>query len=324
MIVTPGEPAGVGPDICIKLSQKTLPYDWAIIADPDLIQQRANQLGVAVTLSEFCPDSPLEKNTPGELKIIPCKTSITVEAGQPDTKNAGYVLDTIELAVKLCQQDKHTAYVTGPVHKAIINQAGIEFSGHTEYIAQLTGAKQPVMMLQTPGLRVALVTTHLPLSRVSESITSDLLQRIITGLHADLIKMFNIAEPLILVCGLNPHAGEDGHLGSEEKEIISPVLEKLKHQGIKLIGPLSADTLFTSSHMDSADVVLAMYHDQGLPVLKFKGFGKAVNITLGLPIVRTSVDHGTALELAGTGRANSSSMEYAMQIAHDMLGNIRK
>jgi 4-hydroxythreonine-4-phosphate dehydrogenase len=213
------------------------------------------------------------------------------------------------------------AMVTGPVHKGVINDAGIPFSGHTEFIAEITGGT-PVMMLATPGLRVALATTHLPLSEVSAAITLDSLETVIRLLNRDLRQRFAIEKPKILVCGLNPHAGESGHLGREEIDIIEPTLERLRCEGINLYGPLPADTLFTPKYLETADAVLAMYHDQGLPVLKYKGFGQAVNITLGLPIVRTSVDHGTALELAGTGKANLGSLQFALQTALDMIPHL--
>jgi len=320
-MVTPGEPAGIGADLCVTLSQKSLPFEWIVVADPQLIIQRAKQLNISVRLVDFDPKNTRSTNVAGEIKILPIKTDLTVSPGKLAKENASYVLKTIEQAVACCQQNESTGLVTGPVHKGIINQAGYSFSGHTEYIAELTNSAQPVMMLQTEGLKVALVTTHLPLHSVSKTITCDLLEQVIRILHKDLESRFNIANPKILVCGLNPHAGENGYLGTEEIEIISPVINKLKQEGVHLIGPLPADTVFTPKYLETADVVLAMYHDQGLPVLKFKGFGNAVNITLGLPIVRTSVDHGTALTLAGTGEANCSSLELAMQTASTLIGN---
>ncbi|NOX44113.1 MAG: 4-hydroxythreonine-4-phosphate dehydrogenase PdxA [Gammaproteobacteria bacterium] len=331
-MVTPGEPAGVGPDLCIKLSQKILPYEWIVIADPDLLQQRAKQLNVSIRLSEFDQANPINNDRTnnfankeiGEIKIIPVKCDLTVTTGELAQENAEYVLKTIEQAVRYCQENKQSGLVTGPVHKGIINQAGYTFSGHTEYIAVLTNSEQPVMMLQTNDLKVALVTTHLPLHSVSKSITHALLERVIKVLHNDLQSRFNIADPKIFVCGLNPHAGEGGHLGREEIEIITPVIIKLKQERINLVGPLPADTLFTPKYLEQADVILAMYHDQGLPVLKYKGFGNAVNVTLGLPIIRTSVDHGTALDLAGTGQINCDSMELAMRTAGDLIKNISK
>ena len=323
LIVTPGEPAGIGPDLCINLSQLELPFEWVVVADPVLITARARQLNVPVQLTAFDPSQPPRRNAPGEIKILAVKLANQASAGELDPENARYVLETIKQAVQYCQQNTDAALVTGPVHKGIINQAGFPFTGHTEYIAELTQSPLPVMMLLTPGLRVALVTTHLPLHQVSQSITPSLLEQVIKVLYRDLVSCFNITDPVIYVCGLNPHAGENGHLGTEELETIIPVIEKLKSQQIKLVGPLPADTIFSPGNLEHADVVLAMYHDQGLPVLKYKGFGEAVNVTLGLPIVRTSVDHGTALELAGTGRINTGSMQLAMQTAIDMLDNMQ-
>jgi len=239
------------------------------------------------------------------------------KAGILDSRNAPYVLQCLRLATEGCLKGDYAALVTGPVHKGIINDAGIPFSGHTEFLAELSNS-YPVMMLTCPGLRVALATTHLPLRDVSDAITPELLLQVIQILHADLQAKFQINDPKILVCGLNPHAGESGHLGTEEMNIIAPVLETLRQQGLQLLGPLPADTLFTPRYLDQADVILAMYHDQGLPVLKHKGFGHAVNITLGLPFVRTSVDHGTALELAGSGKAGVGSLLAAIHQAAQM------
>lgn len=321
-MVTPGEPAGVGPDLCIKLSHKTWPFEWVVVADPVLFRQRAKLLNTSIQLTEFDPAcKTITNNKPGEIKILPVKTDLTVNAGELAVANVRYVLKTISRAVHHCQHDKLTGLVTGPVHKGIINQAGFTFSGHTEHIAELTNSQQPVMMLLTEGLKVALATTHLPLDSVSKTITRTLLERVIRVLHADMLNRFNITDPAIYVCGLNPHAGEDGYLGAEEQEVIAPVVRKLKQEGMRLVGPLPADTLFTSKYLGQADVVLAMYHDQGLPVLKYKGFGNAVNVTLGLPIVRTSVDHGTAVDLAGSGQINCGSMELAMYTASTLIKN---
>jgi 4-hydroxythreonine-4-phosphate dehydrogenase len=250
--------------------------------------------------------------------VLPVSLAASVNCCQLNASNSGYVLETIRQATLGCMNGDFNAMVTAPVHKGIINDAGIPFSGHTEFIAEITGGT-PVMMLATPGLRVALATTHLPLSQVSTAITQASLSEVISILHSDLHQRFGISQPKILVCGLNPHAGENGHLGHEEIDTIEPVLQQLRLAGLDLVGPLPADTLFTPKYLDTADAVLAMYHDQGLPVLKFKGFGQAVNITLGLPIVRTSVDHGTALELAGTGKANLGSLKFALQTALDMI-----
>jgi len=252
--------------------------------------------------------------------VLPVELAEPVCAGQLNVANSRYVLKTLTKATKGCLDGVFSGMVTAPVHKGIINDAGFTFSGHTEFIAELTGG-HPVMMLATPGLRVALVTTHLPLAEVSGAITRARLRAVSRTLDHDLRTRFGIAEPKIFVCGLNPHAGEGGHLGREEIEIIEPVLDSFRKQGLNLLGPLPADTLFTSKYLDSADAVLAMYHDQGLPVLKHMGFGQAVNITLGLPIVRTSVDHGTALDLAGTGNASISSLQYALQTALTMTSS---
>jgi len=320
LMVTPGEPAGIGPDLCIKLSQKQWPFEWVVVADPVLMQQRANILNTSIQLTEFNPaNKTMLPNKQGEIKILPVKTSLMVNVGELNTENVRYVLETISQAVHRCQHDNLTGLVTGPVHKGIINKAGYTFSGHTEHIAELTQSEQPVMMLLTHDLKVALTTTHLPLKYVSETITQNLLERVIRVLHRDLVSRFKISNPVIYVCGLNPHAGENGYLGNEEQQVITPVINKLKQQNINLVGPLPADTIFTSKYLQQADVILAMYHDQGLPVLKYKGFGQAVNVTLGLPIVRTSVDHGTALELAGTNQINSDSLENAMYTASNLI-----
>lgn len=314
---TPGEPAGIGPDLCVQLAQKSLSTSLVVIADPNLLTSRAQQLGLKLEIKQFNPSSPITPLKPGQLCVLPTYTTNTPKAGQLDPANAAYVLECLRQATQGCSDGTFHALVTGPVHKGVINDAGIPFTGHTEFLAELTNS-YPVMMLATEGLRVALATTHLPLSEVSKAITPQLLERVIRILHADLKKRFGIEHPNILVCGLNPHAGEGGHLGLEEIEIISPQLEQLRQEGMHLAGPLPADTLFTPHYLEQADAVLAMYHDQGLPVLKHKGFGQALNITLGLPIIRTSVDHGTALDLAGTGKANPGSLEVALNTAAEM------
>ena len=312
--LTPGEPGGIGPDLCIQLAQNQQSCELVIIADPDLLNQRAHQLGLNINIKAFEINQPAKCSEPGTLTVLPVKLTAPASCGQLNPANSHYVLQTIRQATQGCLDGTFAAMVTGPVHKGIINDAGIPFSGHTEFIANITGGT-PVMMLATPGLRVALVTTHLPLSQVSAAITPHTLTEIIRLLDKDLRQRFGIHQPKILVCGLNPHAGENGHLGREEIEIIEPVLKQLRTKGINLEGPLPADTLFTPKYLETADAVLAMYHDQGLPVLKYKGFGQAVNITLGLPIIRTSVDHGTALELAGTGKASLGSLQFALQTA---------
>jgi 4-hydroxythreonine-4-phosphate dehydrogenase len=314
---TPGEPAGIGPDLCVQLAQQSAATNFVVVADPDLLTRRAKQLGLRLEIEQFDPSAPTTTSKPGTLCVLPIPLATNSEPGRLDPDNASYVLECLRQATHGCMNGTFNALVTGPVHKGVINDAGIHFTGHTEFLAGLTKG-DPVMMLATEGLRVALATTHLPLSEVSNAITPQLLERIIRILHTDLQKRFGIDNPKILVCGLNPHAGEGGHLGSEEIEIISPLLEQLRQEGMRLQGPLPADTLFTPHYLEQADAVLAMYHDQGLPVLKHKGFGKAVNVTLGLPIIRTSVDHGTALDLAGTGKANLGSLEVALNTAVEM------
>lgn len=318
IVLTAGEPAGIGPELCVQLAQEAHACELVVIADPQLLHDRARQLRLDLRLNDFNPLKPAKTHIKGSLTILPIAMAAPSGCGRLNPINSPYVLETIRQAVYGCLNNSFAGMVTAPVHKGIINDAGIAFSGHTEFIAEMTGGT-PVMMLATPGLRVALATTHLPLTQVSAAITSESLTTIIRLLNRDLRDRFGIAEPKILVCGLNPHAGEGGHLGREELEIIEPTLERLRAEGLHLFGPLPADTLFTPKYLDRADAVLAMYHDQGLPVLKYKGFGRAVNVTLGLPIVRTSVDHGTALELAGTGKANLGSLQFALQTALDMI-----
>jgi 4-hydroxythreonine-4-phosphate dehydrogenase len=317
--LTPGEPAGIGPDICVMLAQDPPPARLVAVADPKLLRARAARLGLPLSLIEFDSALPPPVHAPATLEVLPVRLAAPAECGHLDPANAGYVLETLRMAVRGCQGDSFDAMVTGPVHKGAINDAGIAFSGHTELLAELTGGGEAVMMLAAPGLRVALVTTHLPLRAVPEAITPQRLEHIARTLHRELRARFGIADPRVLVCGLNPHAGEWGHLGGEEREVIEPVLARLRAEGMRLEGPLPADTLFTPTKLQGADAVLAMYHDQGLPVLKHLGFGQAANITLGLPIVRTSVDHGTALELAGTGRADPGSLRAAVRVALEMV-----
>jgi 4-hydroxythreonine-4-phosphate dehydrogenase len=316
--LTLGEPAGIGVDLCIQLAQQDLPCQLVAIGSPELLRQRAEQLCSPLKLVEFNADLPATAHTAGQLIVLPVILAEPVQCGQLNIANSAYVLETLKLATQGCLSGVFAAMVTAPVHKGIINDAGFAFSGHTEYIADITGG-HPVMMLATEGLRVALVTTHLPLSAVSAAITKPLVEKVVRILDHDLRTRFHLQKPKILVCGLNPHAGESGHLGREEIDVINPVLDDLRQQGLNLHGALPADSLFTAKYLDSADAVLAMYHDQGLPVLKYKGFGRAVNITLGLPIIRTSVDHGTALDLAGTGKADMGSLQYALQCALMMI-----
>ena len=319
LVITSGEPAGIGPDLCLMQAAHSHGAEVVVIADPDLLHSRAKQLNLDVSIKLFDPEKPPAPGKSNKLLVYPCKLQQIVTAGQLDARNASYVLDMLTMAAKGCEAGLFDAMVTAPVHKGIINEGGVPFSGHTEFLAELTNTPQVVMMLATEGLRVALATTHLPLSQVPAAITGKLLNDLITILHTDLKTRFGIVEPQILVCGLNPHAGEDGHLGREEIEVIKPALAKLRTQGMNLSEPLPADTIFNPGKLERADAVLAMYHDQGLPVLKFKGFGEAVNITLGLPIIRTSVDHGTALDLAGTGLAHAGSLNTAIVYALDMI-----
>jgi 4-hydroxythreonine-4-phosphate dehydrogenase len=317
--ITSGEPAGIGPDLILKLyfqqkfSVAQADIEIVILADYQLLEMRARQLGI----NDFSLPIYDEKQFQ-PISLLQIKSSALVEVGVLNVENAPYVLELLDIAAKKCLSGEFSAMVTAPVHKGIINDAGIVFSGHTEFLAEVTAASLPVMMLAAESLRVALVTTHLPLTAVSKAITPARLTEIIEILNSDLKEKFKIEQPHILVCGLNPHAGEGGHLGMEEIEVIEPVLDKLRKQGMYLTGPLPADTLFTPRHLQKADAVLAMYHDQGLPVLKYAGFGKAVNITLGLPIIRTSVDHGTAFDLAGTGKADTGSLIAAITMAADL------
>lgn len=318
LAITPGEPAGIGPDLALALSAQGWQDELVVIADPALLAQRAKDLGMAVTILEVTRDAPPQPSAAGELHVLPVTANQPVHSGELNAANSAYVLATLDSAIAGCQQGYFDAMVTGPVHKGIINDAGIAFSGHTEYLANKTDTPRVVMMLATEGLRVALVTTHLPLKDISTAITKPLLREIITILQRDLQDKFGIATPRILVAGLNPHAGEGGHMGREEIDTIEPVLQEFRARGVDLSAPLPADTLFTPKYLEQADAVLAMYHDQGLPVLKYKGFGQAVNITLGLPIIRTSVDHGTALDLAGSGKADTGSLYTAISYAQEM------
>ncbi|MEW6445445.1 MAG: 4-hydroxythreonine-4-phosphate dehydrogenase PdxA [Pseudomonadota bacterium] len=320
LALTPGEPAGIGPDLVIQLAQEALPVELVAFADPDLLTTRAAQLGLPLHLIPHDHHRPARLPNASELTVYPVPLRLPVEPGLLAPANAHYVLDTLRIATRACLSGELAGLVTGPVHKGVINEAGIPFTGHTEFLAELTGG-HPVMMLATGHLRVALATTHIPLRAVADAIDSPTLEKVCRILDHDLRERFGIPRPRILVAGLNPHAGEGGHLGREEIEIIEPVLEDLRAEGLDLIGPLPADTLFTRDRLHGADAVLAMYHDQGLPVLKYAGFGEAVNITLGLPLLRTSVDHGTALELAGSGRARTSSLRQAVLMAHAMASS---
>jgi len=322
LAVTPGEPAGVGPDLVVRLAQEPQEAQLVAVADPGLLGARADRLGLQLRCVDFEPANRPAPSPPGTLVVLPVPLRAAAAPGRLDTRNAAYVLETLGTACDGCLSGTFDALVTGPVHKGVINDAGLRFTGHTELLAERCGA-EPVMMLAAPGLRVALATTHLPLAQVSATITTSHLQRVIEILHGDLGARFGLANPRILVCGLNPHAGEGGHLGREEIDIIEPVLARLRERGWDLVGPIPADTAFVPERLAGVDVVLAMYHDQGLPVLKHLGFGQAVNITLGLPIIRTSVDHGTALDLAGTNRADLGSLRSAVAAARAMVGAAR-
>ncbi len=315
LAITPGEPAGIGPELLVRLVQQPQPARIRAYADPSLLQWHARNLGLPLTFIE--PGAP---DGPGCLEIHPHALSRPARPGQPDPENARYVLDCLKTACEHCLQGHAQGLVTGPLHKAVINEAGIPFTGHTEFLARLCGCDQVVMMLANEKLRVALVTTHLPLRQVADAITRERLTGVLNILHRALEQRFHLQRPHIVVLGLNPHAGEGGHLGEEEIHVIEPVLETMRNQGMHLTGPLPADTAFQPSLLQQADAFLAMYHDQGLPVLKFAGFGQSVNITLGLPIIRTSVDHGTALELAGSGLARVDSLRQAVIQAAHMAG----
>ncbi|ETX10448.1 4-hydroxythreonine-4-phosphate dehydrogenase [Marinomonas ushuaiensis DSM 15871] len=323
--ITSGEPAGIGPDIIISaLSEQAFPARLVVLADPELLKSRAKTLGLTaniISIEQAC-DTPFHKK--GDIFVLPIQQAIKSTAGILDIANSPYVLETLRQAGEGCIHGEFDAIVTPPVHKGILCETGVHFSGHTEFFQAQCQSPHVVMMLATEVMKVALVTTHLPLKDVSSAITEQSISLVIRALNKDLQEKFAIKQPRILVCGLNPHAGEDGHLGKEEIDVIIPTLDKLRQEGLDLIGPLPADTLFTPKYLDNADCALAMYHDQGLPVLKYSGFGNAVNITLGLPIIRTSVDHGTAIDLAGTGKANNGSLKVAIQHAINMANNAKK
>jgi 4-hydroxythreonine-4-phosphate dehydrogenase len=316
LVVTSGEPAGIGPDLCVALAVSPWKNQIVVIADPDMIAERAQLLGVDISICEY--DAASSRDDSG-LQVLPQPLESPAVCGTLDPGNARSLLDGIERAVSGCQSGEFSGLITAPLQKSVINDAGIEFTGHTEYLAQLTSTETPVMLLAAGGLRVALVSTHMPLSKVPAYLSRERLDAVIRVLHQDLQQKFGIANPRILVCGLNPHAGEGGHLGKEEQDVIAPAIQACRDEGMEVIGPLPADTAFTPL-AGPADVILAMYHDQGLPVLKYAGFGTAVNVTLGLPIIRTSVDHGTALDIAGTGNADAGSMLAAVDMAAQLAG----
>lgn len=316
IVLTSGEPAGIGPDLCIAVAERNIDCELIVTGDRRVFGARARQLGKSIAIRDYERNKSVE---PGSLTVAHVTAPATVVAGKLDAENSGYVLSMLDVAVDGCLTGEFDAMVTAPIQKSIINDAGVKFSGHTEYLAERTQAPLPVMMLvakrENDWLRVALATTHLPLSAVSASITRSSLTAVVEIVERDLTTQFHIERPRILVCGLNPHAGESGHLGREEIDTIAPAVDALRSKGLRLVGPVPADTAFTPHMLDQCDVVLAMYHDQGLPTLKYAGFGNAVNVTLGLPIVRTSVDHGTALDLAGTGKADAGSLLAAIELA---------
>jgi 4-hydroxythreonine-4-phosphate dehydrogenase len=317
LALTAGEPAGIGPDLCVQIAQMHLPYHLVVIADRELLLERARLFRLPLEITS--PSISSSESKSSALHVLHTPLARPAMPGKPDPANARYVLNTLERAVEGCRSGAFDAMVTAPVHKGVINDAGIAFTGHTEYLADLTGS-QAIMMLVGGGMRVTLATTHLPLKEVPTAITGRLLEQKLRIICQDLITRFAIPKPRIAVAGLNPHAGESGHLGREEIDIIIPALEKLRAAGMDLIGPLPADTLFNPPRLKEYDCIFVMYHDQGLPVLKYASFGTAVNVTLGLPIIRTSVDHGTALELAGTGRADPGSLLAAIGFAATLAG----
>jgi 4-hydroxythreonine-4-phosphate dehydrogenase len=314
--VTSGEPAGIGPELCVMAAREALPASVTVIGDRDLLRERARSIGAEVDVVDAEPGCTRAR--PGVLPVLHVPLRVPSLPGRLEVANSRYVLETLEIAADECMRGAFDAMTTAPVHKGVINDAGVAFTGHTEFLAERTGTSDVVMMLVGGGMRVALATTHLALRDVAAAITHDGLARTLRILLHDLDARFGIARPRVLVAGLNPHAGESGHLGREEIEVIGPVLESLRAEGHDVAGPLPADTLFNPDRLSHADAVLAMYHDQGLPVLKHASFGGGVNVTLGLPIVRTSVDHGTALDLAGTGRAECGSLVAAIALAADL------
>jgi 4-hydroxythreonine-4-phosphate dehydrogenase len=314
--LTSGEPAGIGPELCLAIARRELPCELVCLADRDMLAERARHLGLEIELRDY--DGTARLHEPGTLTIEHHPLAGPSTPGQLDKANARYVLNLLDRATDGAMAGEFAAIVTAPVHKSVIKDSGVPFTGHTEYLAARTHAPLPVMMLASKAMRVALATTHLPLRDVSAAITIESLTEVVTILHRDLVKWWGIKQPRIAVCGLNPHAGESGHLGDEEIRVIGPAIERLAQSGLRVSGPMPADTAFVPRILADFDAVVAMYHDQGLPVIKHAGFDTAVNITLGLPILRTSVDHGTALDLAGTGRADSSSLASAIALAIEL------
>jgi 4-hydroxythreonine-4-phosphate dehydrogenase len=319
LALTSGEPAGIGPELCLAMAHRELACELVCLADRNLLAERAERLGLAVELRDYT--GVARPHEPGTLTVEHHPLGAASTAGRLDKANARYVLDLLDRASDGALAGEFAALVTAPVHKGVIIDSGVPFTGHTEYLAERTHTPRPVMMLASQAMRVALATTHLPLRDVSAAITVESLTDVITIVHRDLVKWWGIEEPRIAVCGLNPHAGESGHLGDEEIRVIGPAIDILARRGLQVSGPLPADTAFVPRILADFDAVLAMYHDQGLPVIKHAGFDTAVNITLGLPILRTSVDHGTALDLAGTGRADSSSLASAIALAIELAAH---
>ena len=316
--ITPGEPAGIGPDLVVQAAQRERQMPWLVIADKNMLAARAQLLQLPLTLDDNLQSPSL---LPGYLTVLHTPLANTVIPGQLDAANVPGVMAALDAAIAGCMRGDYSALLTGPMQKSVVNDAGIAFSGHTEYLAEKSGVEDVVMLLMTDAMRVALATTHLPLAQVSNALTQPLLERRLHILNNTLRQQFAVAQPRILVAGLNPHAGEGGHLGSEEINVIQPVCEHLRSQGMDLVGPLPADTLFTPKYLQHADAVMSMFHDQGLPVLKYSGFGQAVNVTLGLPFIRTSVDHGTALDIAGSGDADLGSLLAALTVASELITN---
>ncbi|HLB41550.1 MAG TPA: 4-hydroxythreonine-4-phosphate dehydrogenase PdxA [Gammaproteobacteria bacterium] len=318
ILITPGEPAGIGPDITIQAAQQAWPIELVVIADPRLLEERAKQIDLPLQLLECDLEQAAKPHQPGKLKILPLALHAEVQLGKLNPDNSIYIIQTLEKAAALCLKKQANAIVTGPVHKGVLNHAGIPFLGHTEFFANYCGVSQTVMLFVVNEFKVALATTHLPLTQVPQAITKLHLHTVLSILNSELKKWFRLTSPRMLVCGLNPHAGEDGYLGREEIEVMIPTLNELRQQQYAVTGPLSADTIFTPHYLQQADVVVAMYHDQALPLVKYVGFGRAVNVTLGLPFIRTSVDHGTALDMAGTSAVDPGSMLAAVKLAQKM------
>jgi 4-hydroxythreonine-4-phosphate dehydrogenase len=320
IVITSGEPAGIGPDACVALAQSGWEADIVVAADAGLLTVTAEALGLPLAIERYDSSQRTAAHRAGTIKVMHISTARPVIAGHPDPRNAAYVIDMLDRACDGCMNGEFAAMVTAPVQKSTLMDAGYAFTGHTEYLAQRTRAAMPVMLLLSGQLRVALVTTHLALSDVPQAITRERLRTTLRIVNMDLGKHFSLSAPRIAVLGLNPHAGEAGHLGREEIDVIQPVIHELQAEGLNIQGPVPADTAFTPRFLQTADVIVAMYHDQGLPVIKHAGFGNAVNVTLGLPILRTSVDHGTALSLARSGQADAGSLRAALKLAVDLAG----